>query len=120
MPSDEAIDRTVLRELLAMFNGDKLFVAQVLETFIANSAQLITGLRAGAEQANPAEIHRAAHSLKSNSANVGALTLAQFCRELEELSRYSNPADAVERAGQIAVEFERVKAALEKFRIDAL
>ena len=58
-----------------------------MHTYVVNSSELIDDLRASLEDQNAEGVNRAAHALKSSSANVGALPLADLCRELEAMGR---------------------------------
>jgi len=44
-------------------------------------------LRKGVDANDASIVQKAAHSLKSSSANLGALQLAQLCKELENRAR---------------------------------
>jgi HPt (histidine-containing phosphotransfer) domain-containing protein len=54
----------------------------------------------------------AAHTLKSSSANVGALGMAELCQELQVLGRAGSIVAAPPLVEQLACEFERVRQAL--------
>jgi HPt (histidine-containing phosphotransfer) domain-containing protein len=58
-------------------------------------------------------LYREAHNLKSSSANLGAVWLSETCRDLEAIGRSGRLESAQKLADQAAVEFERVKAALQ-------
>jgi HPt (histidine-containing phosphotransfer) domain-containing protein len=57
-------------------------------------------------------VHRTAHNLKSSSANVGAMSLSAFCRELEGLGRANTLTDATAVLDNLVSEYARVEAAL--------
>jgi len=120
MPETTPIDRAVLNNLLTMFNGDKTFVYEVIGTYLADGARLVAGLEQALAAGKGEDLRRAAHSLKSNSANLGAITLAELSRELEALGKTGMLSEAAPTAAQIKAEFERVKAALEKIRAEGL
>jgi HPt (histidine-containing phosphotransfer) domain-containing protein len=68
-----------------------------------------------------AEIARAAHSLKSSSANVGAKALSAYYEELETSARRSDTAQARKSLAKIEAEHGRVQTALaEEFELLAL
>ncbi|MGD8793951.1 MAG: Hpt domain-containing protein, partial [Anaerolineae bacterium] len=78
------------------------------------------------EAGDAATLRRAAHSLKSNSAEFGAGTLADLCRELEAIGRAGEEAggegwataEAVEMVARAETIFERVRPALDNVRRD--
>ena len=64
--------------------------------------------------ANDADaLAKAAHRFKSGSANLGALKLADYCRELESLGRGGSTSGAEELVTQIDQEYGRVAMALQ-------
>ncbi len=59
---------------------------------------------------------RAAHSLKSNSANLGATTLSGLAKELEMIARAGTLDGAAERLPRVEAETEQARAALEQMK----
>ncbi len=59
-------------------------------------------------------LRAAAHSLKSSSANVGAMKLHGLCRELEAQARDRQLADAAERVADLEREFLAAQAILRR------
>jgi len=57
-------------------------------------------------------LQRAAHTLKSSSATVGALRLAGLCKDMEARARAGNLAQAEHALNRIEIEYARVRAAL--------
>lgn len=111
--SDAVIDPSVLKNLLEATGGDEAFLIELLDVYFENSAKLLGLLHEGVAESRAEKLRHAAHDLKSNSASLGAHTLAALCRELEEQSRAGNLADAAERLAQIEIEYERVQRALQ-------
>ncbi len=58
-------------------------------------------------------VQRLAHGLKSSSANVGALALAEFCKQMELMGRSNTIESGLELFTQIKREYTYAKAALE-------
>jgi HPt (histidine-containing phosphotransfer) domain-containing protein len=79
----QAVDRAVLEELSDATGRDPAFLAELIGTYLEDSAALLTAMRQAIAEANAPELQRAAHSLKSNSASFGAAPLASLCREME-------------------------------------
>jgi two-component system sensor histidine kinase/response regulator len=67
-------------------NGSSL-LRQVVSRFVANSGPLMADIRARTRDSDPEATWRAAHSLKSSSATIGASRVAQCCAEVEALAR---------------------------------
>jgi len=88
------------------------FVDELVDTYLEDGQQQIVALRDAVATADTAALVRPAHSLKSNSLNVGAMTLGGLCRELEEIARSGAVPDAADRVGAIDDGFASVRDAL--------
>ena len=100
----DVINRHALENIRALSQdrGGAL-VAKVIAAYVGDTpAHLQTLGRAIAGQ-DATCVRKVAHSLKSSSANVGAETLAQLCKEMETLGR----ADSVDGAAMILVDMEQ-------------
>jgi HPt (histidine-containing phosphotransfer) domain-containing protein len=58
-------------------------------------------------------LQRAAHSLKSSSANLGAQNLSELCKELENMGRLGKLEGSAHKLDVLEFEFEAVRNALE-------
>ena len=93
------------------------FADRVLDMFSRNTRQMLDEIDTASRQGDLATLQRAAHTLKSSSATVGALALAEQSKQLEMLLRSGKqPADdwpAVLRAAydQFAEALARHRAA---------
>jgi two-component system, sensor histidine kinase len=86
------LDGAVRQQMTQQFGA--AFLARVDQTFLRTAAaQVDQALRALA-QSDAQVLRQSAHSLKSSSANVGALSFSRLCGELEALGRSGGPADA--------------------------
>jgi HPt (histidine-containing phosphotransfer) domain-containing protein len=90
--------------------GDDDFVADLVETFLADAPPLLAALRGS----DADEVRRAAHTLKSNGATFGATRFSELCRELELLAKSGGLAGASELADRIDAEYTLVAAELAK------
>ncbi len=116
MSQTGVIDRSVLDRLLDSFGGDKEFLGEMLDTFFDDSPRQLEAVRAGLAAGDAEAVRRAAHSLKSNCANFGALALSGQCRELEVLAKAGSLEGGAEHLARIAAGYEQVHAALEAIR----
>jgi HPt (histidine-containing phosphotransfer) domain-containing protein len=105
MTADNApvLDTAVIAELRAATGDDDEFIAELIESYLAEGQANVDSLSAAAAQSDLAVFTRAAHTLKSTSATVGALRLSELCRGLEEAARSG-------RAEGLSGEAERVQA----------
>jgi HPt (histidine-containing phosphotransfer) domain-containing protein len=102
-----AIDPAALEQVLDMAGGDRSFVVEIIDEYLSDSAALLTTLR----DASGEDLRRAAHSLKSTSASVGAGRLAAVCAQIEQAG--APDADLVAEAER---EHAAVRAGLEEQR----
>jgi PAS domain S-box-containing protein len=110
------IDRTALARLAATMGGP--FVAELIDTFVEDARQLITGLAAALAGKDVDGVRRAAHSLKSTSESLGATGLTALARDLEARARAGILDGAGERVERLAGEYERTARALGQVRHD--
>jgi HPt (histidine-containing phosphotransfer) domain-containing protein len=107
-----AIDRAVFDGLIEMTGGEMAFVDELVDTYLEDGQQQVAALRDAVATADTAALVRPAHSLKSNSLNLGAMTLGEQCRELEDLARGGAVPDAANRVEAIATGFAEVRQTL--------
>jgi CheY-like chemotaxis protein/HPt (histidine-containing phosphotransfer) domain-containing protein len=105
-----ALDTSVLREFREMIgeDADDLF-HELIDTYLDDAPGVLRNLRAGVEQADAASIAHEAHTLKSNCSQIGALSLATLCEELEAMGRSGNLREAASHLIQAEHEFQRVR-----------
>jgi signal transduction histidine kinase/CheY-like chemotaxis protein len=103
------LDNEVLGELRAMLGGD---LDHLVDVFLADTPRLITALEQAATGPDYEALRDAAHSLKSSSANLGAMSLSAAAKRVELGARerlLERPAVAV---ALVSNEFNRARAAL--------
>jgi signal transduction histidine kinase/DNA-binding response OmpR family regulator len=113
--AEERFDPTALERLREMTN--EAFVPEALSDFLEDAPRFLDTISRGLSEGQLIEVRRAAHTLKSNSSNVGAVALAAASRELEALAvagRMDNATAAV--VARVEREFELVRSILEQAR----
>ncbi|NET43714.1 MAG: response regulator [Okeania sp. SIO2B3] len=91
---------------------------EVIDIYLDTSPELLENINIAINQADPLILKNAAHSLKSISGTLGAMTLYKICQKLEIMARLadesenSTPAEAIDIFSQVKVEYEKVIAAL--------
>ena len=86
--SSVVIDSKALDTLRALQRpGRPDIVARVVNIYLDSSPQLLRAMQEAVEQGDASALERAAHSLKSSSANIGAMRLAELSKELEAMGR---------------------------------
>jgi signal transduction histidine kinase/DNA-binding response OmpR family regulator len=84
----------------------------VIHSYLEHTPQLLETLQAAVARADAAAMRHAAHTLKSSSANLGALTLSDLCGDLEALGHGGNVAPAVTLLPVLQAEYLAVRDAL--------
>jgi len=105
--SDLRFDPAELRTLANVGQGDE-FVSRVVDKYLSSSAGLLDALRCAVRASDPKAVTAAAHTLKSSSAQIGAVRLAALCKELEALGRNGSIEGAADLSDEIAGEHESV------------
>ena len=103
-----------LREL----GGDD-FLGEVIDAFVADAPGLIATLRSALGDGNAEELRRAAHTLKSNGATLGAAGFAELCRDLEQRARAGELDGASELVDRIEEEYAPLEQALSAVRSES-
>ena len=105
------IDLNVLEEIAG---DDPEFVADLLDTFVRSTGELLGPMRASVMAGDIAAVLRDSHRLKGSSANVGAEVLRARSIELERLSRAGTLEGAAGLLDRIESELERVRVFLSR------
>ena len=74
--------------------GDNNLLARIIGLYLDEAARLKGQIAQGIEQNDGSQVRAAAHSLKSSSANVGAMRVSNLSRELEDIGRSGNLEEA--------------------------
>ena len=112
-PAPAILDEGVLDELRSSVNGDRSFVVELIEAYLADGASHVAEVEAAVSDGDAGSLVRPAHTLKSSSATVGAQRLAGLARELEVAGRSGSiDASIGERVPQLRDAWEEATAAL--------
>jgi two-component system sensor histidine kinase/response regulator len=110
---EDPIDRQALEPILAMERAGRTgLLRRIVGLYLEDAPGGIQALRDAVASREVEAARKAAHGLKSSSANVGALRLSGLCREMEEMARSGDLTAAVAKLQEIEREYERVAAAL--------
>ncbi|MCD4755755.1 MAG: response regulator [Deltaproteobacteria bacterium] len=92
--------------------GKPNILGKIIKLYLESSPELITTVRESVEQGDSKALCEAAHSLKSSSANLGAIQLAAVCKELEDMGREGRTDGAKALMDRIESEHQSAHAAL--------
>jgi HPt (histidine-containing phosphotransfer) domain-containing protein len=113
--SPEGIDATILDDIMAVSpSGGTALVRELIDLFFGEVPARVEHMRSGIAAHDPSPVMRAAHAMKGGASNLGALRLSALCAEMERLGREGNLAGAAPLIGEIEVEIERVRTALDR------
>jgi HPt (histidine-containing phosphotransfer) domain-containing protein len=112
------LDRPTIERLRETLGDD--FVVELIDTFLADAPPMLQDLKRGIEQNDANLMKRSSHTLKSNSANFGAMVLSGLCKELEEQSKAGEMDGAGERAALVETEYEKARVALEAVKSELM
>ncbi len=113
------LDVDVLRRLRDGLGKRGASKVQILvDSFYDSGVRLLGDLESALTEERYEDLERAAHTLKSTSATMGALALAGLARELEFRTREGARDGVNERIARLREEYQRTAAALETARKD--
>ena len=112
----DVLDPAALANLLAMTGDDPEFVGELVDTFVADAPSQFDTMRRAVDADSAADLVRPAHTLKGNALNMGAVALAELCRQIEELARRGSVEEAASRIADAERAYAEAVAALEEAR----
>jgi len=109
------LDQQTLDRIRAMSRpGGPNLLVRVIDLYVSSSNALIDTMLAASRLEEGSSLAHAAHALKSSSANVGALALAELCSEVETAARAGHMQQALESVKRLVSEHRQVLRALEE------
>jgi CheY-like chemotaxis protein/HPt (histidine-containing phosphotransfer) domain-containing protein len=106
------LDPAALAQLLEIIGGEPAYLHELIDSFLEDAPQLIADIEQGMAHGDATAVRLAAHSLKANAADFGAMQLRDDCATLENVAKNESLAEAVDLVSTIAAEFARVIDAL--------
>ncbi|MGB3692815.1 MAG: response regulator [Spirulinaceae cyanobacterium] len=114
LTSFQVIDYQVLDALKKLGRARaKGILTTIIEQYFEDAPQNIAKIHSAIAAGDAQTLRHASHSLRSSSANLGAVVLSQYCQELEDLARQGNTQISSQQLMQIEAEYEKVKKALQ-------
>jgi two-component system sensor histidine kinase/response regulator len=112
-PSGAAIDRAVIEELLEATGGDRGFLLELVDAYLADAPAQLAAMRRAVVDGSATDLVRPTHTLKSSSAALGATGLAERCRVLEAQARSGGLEGLGDAVEAIAAELEAATGELQ-------
>jgi HPt (histidine-containing phosphotransfer) domain-containing protein len=110
--SGDYLDRRSLDRIKSLGPDGSRLLSAVIGFYLNDSPVLIERLSESLDAGDANGMARAAHALKSASANLGALSLAAMCRQVEDIARRNSVRGGDWLIFQIRLEYDKAKEAL--------
>jgi CheY-like chemotaxis protein/HPt (histidine-containing phosphotransfer) domain-containing protein len=122
-PGDNAemLDTGRLDEIRELSGDDEPdFLRNIAEKFFKVTEQLIQEMRTALVADDRDALKVAAHTLKSSSANLGAMGLSLLCNELEGTTEEASPEEVEKIVSEIETEYKSAQVALRQVANDSM
>jgi PAS domain S-box-containing protein len=112
-PISVPLARPALNQIRALQHpGAPDLLSKIIGLYLESSPQLLRQMREAVAAEDGEALRQAAHSLKSSSANLGAIQLAAVCKELEQRGRERRLADIAELLRELETRYQQARDAL--------
>lgn len=118
--TDDIIDRAAIRRLREVVGGDPEDLEELLEDYRSDAPELARRISQAAAAGDLDALRIAAHTLKSNAREFGAVRLSRICEVLEHQCRAGSPADPGATADAIVAEEQAARRALDAIAAEDL
>ena len=106
LPASLVVDQNAWKSITSLQKpGKEDMLAKILALYLADSKNLVDTVRQGIVAGEAQAVNQAAHSLKSRSSVLGAVSLSQLCQQFEELSRHGRLKEAEPLLNQLEAVF---------------
>ena len=92
------------------------FLVELIDVYLDDTPVRLAQLRQALDGGDAETMTREAHTLKSSSANVGAMTLSALAQQVELAGRNGQTDSVAVEVGRMSAIFARVKTILEALR----
>jgi HPt (histidine-containing phosphotransfer) domain-containing protein len=113
MTDKAQIDERTIRELGETAGDD--FIPELILAYLEETSRLIEDIQAALAAGDVSTFTRAAHSIKSSSASVGALVFSAQAKELELMGKSGDLSQAGEKLEQLTLVYPQVELALKEY-----
>ena len=113
-PAVAVLDESVLAKIRALQQpGAPNLQVKIINLYLQTSATSLEALRAAITGKDSDALYQTAHTLKSSSANVGAMRVAALCKELEQRGRAKQLADVDRLLAELEADYLLVQRVLQ-------
>jgi len=112
------LDASAKADIVEMMDGDPELIIDLIDTMVETTPELMEQLVSGIQTADNTQVRSTAHALKSSAAQFGAKDFSNLCRELEDLGRNQEAAQAKANLPALQQAYEGMKAALDQWKLE--
>jgi len=113
----EIIDPAVIASLRELGGEDDPgLLVELIDMFLDDAPRHMGDLRRALDDDDINGVARAAHTLKSSSANMGAALFSKLCKEIEEMARNQQRGELSERVERCLSAYDDAEHALQEIR----
>ena len=109
---EDYLDRGSLDRIKSLGANGRRLLPAVISLYLNDSPVLIERLGESLNAGDAEGMAQAAHALKSSSANLGATSLAEMCRQVEDIARGNSVQGSDSLISRIRLEYDKAKEAL--------
>jgi HPt (histidine-containing phosphotransfer) domain-containing protein len=115
----DVIDLTALQEIQKMApTADHYFLVETIDLYFEESERLFLMFQDGIPSRDLKLLKRAAHTMRSSSATLGAKRLSLLCRHLENLVDSEELDNVTDWLETIELEYRQVERALKQHQLE--
>jgi HPt (histidine-containing phosphotransfer) domain-containing protein len=109
---DKILSEAAITQLRELGDGDDLLI-EIIGLFNDETPKRLDAMASAVASGNCEELSRISHSLKSSSANIGAVKLYAVCIEIESTSRGGSMDGMAKAVATARIEYQSATDALE-------
>jgi CheY-like chemotaxis protein len=115
---DIVLNPSALHEIEKMvsFNSSEVvsqFLIETIDDYLVDAPDFLQKIQHALTEQDTTTFHRMAHTLGACSATLGAVTLAELCKDLELMASKGILVGAIEKTEKALAAYQKVKAALQ-------
>lgn len=119
IPAPQAIDMAAIKKITNLQSeGQPDLLGRLVSLFLTNTDRLVKEIETGLSGQDADTVRLAAHTLKSSSANLGAMRLSKICADIESAARQKQLESARSDIDILSFELNEVIAELKTLRPD--
>ncbi|MDJ0533056.1 MAG: ATP-binding protein [Xenococcaceae cyanobacterium MO_207.B15] len=109
------LDMTVLDSLRQLVGAKAPeMLTKIINQYLEDAPGKVSAIAEALKSQDIEALRKASHSLRSSSANLGAISLAEYCKNLENIARAGEMPENPETITELETEYEKVKIALQQ------